>query len=223
MEPRALVLAPLFLQLLMDEHPSAVHLGVDLALAVVGAAAGPVQKALGAAGDRAYGPVFLYDAGAAVGALLDEVHGAADVAQKQGVGAGDDMLVGRRAYGLGAGAAGQDDERLCIVHSSLVLAQDALHVQLRAAGMHDIGGQDLLAGLFEDGLHLGHSFLRRLSDLWRTRPARMMTLVSPQGLMISSAAFLGNDQLALLRYPGDGLLFSSCRRAALSVYGSIMW
>ena len=50
-----LVLAPFLLQLVEDERPGAVHLGIHLALAVAGAAAGTVDQALGAAGDGADG------------------------------------------------------------------------------------------------------------------------------------------------------------------------
>ena len=145
----ALVFPAFLLELLVDEHPGAVHLRIDFALAVAGAAAGTVDQALGAAGDGADGPVVVDDAGAAVGALLHEVHGALDVAQEQRVAAGDDVLVGGGARGLRTGAAGQDQEGVGLADRVLVLAQDALHVELVTAGVDDLGEDHLLAERFQ--------------------------------------------------------------------------
>ena len=76
---------------------------------------------------------------------------------------GKHVLVGGGPHGLGAGAAGQDQEGVGLVDRFLVLPQDALDVELVAAGVNDVGEHHLLAGRFQRGLHLGHLRSRRRS------------------------------------------------------------
>src|SRR5574340_679983 len=107
-------------ELVVDEQPTAVGLGVDLALALGGGtAARPVLQSLGAAGDGADVAGLLQGAVAAGRAVFAELAEALDAAEEQGVGGGVHGLVGGLGGGLSAGAAGHDE--------------------------HSVGGVDLLA------------------------------------------------------------------------------
>ena len=124
-------------------------------------------------------------------------------------------------HGLGAGAAGQDQEGVGLVDRFLVLPQDALDVELVAAGVDDLGEHHLLAELFELGLHLGHFRLAA-----GPRGGGALAAAEDDDLRVAfevledlfEGLLLGDDQLDVPPFPGRVTTSSrSCRRAARSV------
>ena len=98
----------LSLQTLNDALPAAVHGGVDLTLAVLGAAAGAVHQTLGAGGDGADAASQVQEALAALAAVVFQRGHALEAGQLDGVAAGVNRLVLQHlGDGLHADTAGE--------------------------------------------------------------------------------------------------------------------
>ena len=113
-------------------------------------------------------------------------------------------------HGLGAGAAGQHQEGVGLVDRLLVLPQDALDVELVAAGVDDVGEDDLLAELFELGLHLGHFRLAA-----GPRGGGAFPAAEDDDLRVAleilddlfERLLLGDDQLTVPPFPARGVYY----------------
>ena len=96
------------LQALNNALPAAVHLRADLALAVLGAAAGTVHQALGAGGDGADAAGQVQIALTALAAVVFQRSNALEAGQLDGIAAGVNGLVFQHlGDGLNAHAAGE--------------------------------------------------------------------------------------------------------------------
>ena len=127
-------------QALDDALPAAFHVGIHLALAVLGAAALAVDQALGAGGEGADAAGEVQVALAALVAVMLQGSDTLVAGQGIGVAAGADTLAGQvRCHGLHADTAGQHQNGVSLFNLGGIALQAKLHI----FGIADvIGGQD---------------------------------------------------------------------------------
>ena len=172
------------LEALVDQVPAAVLVLADLALPVVRAAAGAVDEALRAHGDRADAAGVRQEAVAALAAAFLAGPQPLQAADVDGVEAGDDAAQEHVPDGLDAHAAGIDDDGVGGLGLLDVPAEAHAHLRLVAHHVnHDLAGDVLL----------------RLGQ----RGGGFLELLRPAGLHPDRAA-AAPDQQDVLRRPAGG-------------------
>ena len=146
----------LLLQFVIYQYPGAVPLLIDLALALVLAAARPVQEGLGAPRYGAYEACQFQHTLPAGRAPLEERPRRVHPAHEEGVAADvDDLLYPHVLLdGLDAQAAGEDQDSVRRFYRLPVLRQLKLHLRRDARRLRDAVAGYGLAFLLEKFLHL---------------------------------------------------------------------